>query len=158
MARGARRFVFLDLTGCDKPSSAQLVSRLRGADAEFTVVRGDISNADDVDSSVAACIKSGYPIGCVVQAAMGLYASLFIGMTSANWHTAIDPKWAGHGTCIEHWKVTTRLLISSRSRPLYLGVLDSRPKATTAQRMHSWKHLRDGAGPTASPQHQSGSA
>ncbi|RYP54379.1 hypothetical protein DL768_000796 [Monosporascus sp. mg162] len=94
MARGARKFVFLGRSGCDKPTAQQLVSRLRRAGADITVVRGDVSNADDVREAVLACTAAG-PLGGVVQAAMGLREALFATMTNEAWHTGIQPKWRG---------------------------------------------------------------
>lgn len=94
MSRGARRFCFLGRSGCDKPSAAELVNRLRDAGANVTVVRGDVSNEDQVREAVAACAKEG-PIGGVVQAAMGLSEALFSVMTNKSWHTGIQPKWKG---------------------------------------------------------------
>ncbi|CEN60641.1 hypothetical protein ASPCAL03077 [Aspergillus calidoustus] len=78
MARGARRFVFLGRSGCDKPSAAELMKRLRESGAGVKVVRGDVSSAADVNKAVQTCVEAGYPVGGVVQAAMG-----------------IDPKWKG---------------------------------------------------------------
>ncbi|PTB75157.1 polyketide synthase [Trichoderma longibrachiatum ATCC 18648] len=94
MSRGARKFCFLGRSGCDKPSAAELVRRLRDAGANVTVVRGDVANEDHVREAVAACAKDG-PIGGVVQAAMGLSEALFSVMTNKAWHTGIQPKWRG---------------------------------------------------------------
>lgn len=95
VARGARNFVFLGRSGCDKPSAQQLVSRLRSSGANVTVVRGDVVKLEDVQSAVKACTETGLPIGGVVQAAMGLYEALFCRMPHKAWHTGIQPKWAG---------------------------------------------------------------
>jgi NADPH:quinone reductase-like Zn-dependent oxidoreductase/NADP-dependent 3-hydroxy acid dehydrogenase YdfG len=95
MARGARHFVFLGRSGCDKPSAQQLVSRLEKAGAEVGVVRGDVSKAADVAAAVSACLTTGRSIGGVVQAAMGLHEALFTRMPNKAWHTGIQPKWAG---------------------------------------------------------------
>ncbi|RYP78219.1 hypothetical protein DL771_000696 [Monosporascus sp. 5C6A] len=94
MARGARKFIFLGRSGCDKPTARQLVSRLQNAGASVTVVRGDVSNADHVREAVSASIAAG-PIGGVVQAAMGLREALFTRMTNDAWHIGIQPKWRG---------------------------------------------------------------
>ena len=94
MSRGARKFCFLGRSGCDKLSAAALVSQLRGAGAEVEVVRGDVSNEDQVREAVAASAKQG-PIGGVVQAAMGLSEALFTTMTNKAWQTGIQPKWRG---------------------------------------------------------------
>ncbi|KAK1634593.1 polyketide synthase [Colletotrichum phormii] len=93
MSRGARHFVFLGRSGSDRPEARSLVDRLLGAGASVEVVRGDVSNQEDVDASVDAC--SGRLIGGVVQAAMGLSEALFSSMTHKAWHTGIQPKWAG---------------------------------------------------------------
>jgi NAD(P)-dependent dehydrogenase (short-subunit alcohol dehydrogenase family) len=74
LARGARHFVFLGRSGSDKPSAQQLISRLRSAGATATVVRGDVSVAEDVNAAVAACAPR--QIGGAIQAAMGLHESL----------------------------------------------------------------------------------
>ncbi|KAF2644242.1 putative polyketide synthase [Massarina eburnea CBS 473.64] len=95
MARGARKFVFMGRSGCDKPSAQQLVSRLESAGATVTVVRGDVVNATDVTNAVAACTADGSRIGGVVQAAMGLQEALFTVMSNDAWHTGIQPKWRG---------------------------------------------------------------
>ncbi|KAI1499776.1 polyketide synthase [Biscogniauxia marginata] len=94
-ARGARYFVFLGRSGCDKPSARELVSRLESDGAHVTVTRGDVSQADYVQSAVEACEATGKPIGGVVQAAMGLHEALFSRMTNEAWHTGIQPKWRG---------------------------------------------------------------
>ncbi|RDA83527.1 hypothetical protein CP532_4154 [Ophiocordyceps camponoti-leonardi (nom. inval.)] len=94
MSRGARKFVFLGRSGCDKPTARQLVTRLEDAGASVTVVRGDVSEAKHVREAVAACIADG-PIGGVVQAAMGLKEALFTTMTNDAWHVGIQPKWRG---------------------------------------------------------------
>ncbi len=92
VARGARNFVFIGRTGADKPQAQKLVRWLESTGAGATVIRGDISKADDVAAAVAACKT---PIGGVVQGAMALRDSLFSRMTSEAWHTAIQPKLAG---------------------------------------------------------------
>jgi acyl transferase domain-containing protein/NADPH:quinone reductase-like Zn-dependent oxidoreductase/NADP-dependent 3-hydroxy acid dehydrogenase YdfG len=95
MTRGARHFVFLGRSGADKPSAAQLVSRLRQTGATVDVVRGDICKAEDANAAVAACVATGRKIGGVVQAAMGLHEALFTRMTNEAWQTGIEPKWKG---------------------------------------------------------------
>lgn len=95
LERGARNFVFIGRSGCDKPRARELVNLLKGAGASVTVVRGDVSNATDVAAAINACEISDRHIGGVVQAAMGLDEALFEGMTNKAWHKAIRPKWAG---------------------------------------------------------------
>ncbi|KAI1103417.1 KR domain-containing protein [Jackrogersella minutella] len=87
MARGARHFVFLGRSGCDKLEAKSLVSRLRYAGAAVTVIRGDVTKRLDVKGSAEACNTLGKSIGGVVQAAMGLHEALF--------SRSIQPKWAG---------------------------------------------------------------
>ncbi|CAJ2505661.1 Uu.00g130550.m01.CDS01 [Anthostomella pinea] len=95
LARGARTFVFLGRSGCDKPSAKDLVRRLETSGSDITVVKGNVTDIDSVTASIAACKATGKPIGGVVQAAMGLHEALFARMTSEAWHEAIQPKWAG---------------------------------------------------------------
>ncbi|KAI1377698.1 polyketide synthase-like protein [Hypoxylon crocopeplum] len=94
MIRGARKFVFLGRSGCDKPTAQQLVSRLRNSGASVTVVRGDVSDSAHVHEAVLASAAAGV-IGGVVQAAMGLREGLFTRMTNDAWHIGIQPKWKG---------------------------------------------------------------
>ncbi|KAJ8119174.1 hypothetical protein ONZ43_g3832 [Nemania bipapillata] len=95
MARGARCFVFLGRSGCQKPEAKSLVSRVLDADGECTVVTGDVSNAADVAAAVSACRTLRPSIGGVVQAAMGLHEAIFSNMSHAAWHKAVRPKWSG---------------------------------------------------------------
>ncbi|KIA75786.1 polyketide synthase [Aspergillus ustus] len=93
-SRGARKFVFLGRSGCDKPTAHQLVSSMRKAGAIVSVVRGDVSDQDHVREAVLTSAAAG-PIGGVVQAAMGLKEALFTTMTNEAWQTGIQPKWRG---------------------------------------------------------------
>lgn len=106
VARGALNFIFLGRSGSDKPSAKKLISQLIAAGAKATVVRGNVSNVDDVIRAVSACRATGLAIGGVVQAAMGLSDGLFSRMTSQAWHQGIQPKWAGsmnlHAALQEH--------------------------------------------------------
>ncbi|KAI0402748.1 polyketide synthase-like protein [Xylaria palmicola] len=95
MSRGARRFVFLQRSGCEKPGAQEFVDDLRQAGAQLTVVKGDVTNFNDVAASIKACKDLGGPLGGVVQAAMGLHEDLFSRMTSVSWQTSVKPKWAG---------------------------------------------------------------
>lgn len=95
MTRGARNFVMLGRSGCDKPSARDLVERLIRAHANVTVIRGDVSVASSVVEAVSACTATGRQIGGVVQAAMGLREGLFSSMTSEAWQDAVRPKYVG---------------------------------------------------------------
>ncbi|KAI1078778.1 putative polyketide synthase [Whalleya microplaca] len=94
-ARGARQFVFLGRTGCDKDDAKQLVSYLQSAGARVAVVRGDVSIEADVHAAVATCTSNGCVLGGIVQAAMWLHEDLFIRMEHNRWHNCIRPKWEG---------------------------------------------------------------
>lgn len=93
--RGARQFVFMGPSGDDKPTAKEIVNYLQGAGAQVGVVRGDVSNASDVDRAVQTCIDTGSAIGGVIQAAMGLREQLFEIMPAENWHRSIRPKYVG---------------------------------------------------------------
>lgn len=95
MSRGARKFVFLQRSGCDKSSAREFVDWLRQEGAYAVVVKGDVTKLDDVVAGIAACKDLGGPIGGVLQAAMGLHEDIFSAMTSEAWHESVRPKWAG---------------------------------------------------------------
>ncbi|KAI2627609.1 polyketide synthase-like protein [Hypoxylon sp. NC1633] len=95
MSRGARNFVFLGRTGCDKPAAREMISYMKSTGANVVVVRGDVSLLPDVVQAVNSCRATGKPIGGVIQAAMGLSESLFYCMSTEAWSRAIRPKWTG---------------------------------------------------------------
>ncbi|KAI1802995.1 putative polyketide synthase [Daldinia bambusicola] len=94
-SRGGKKFVFLQRSGCDKPSAQEFVTWLKQEGVSVTVVKGDVTRLDDVVAAIEACKKLGGPIGGVMQAAMGLHEDLFSAMTSDSWHESVRPKWAG---------------------------------------------------------------
>ncbi|KAL4746292.1 hypothetical protein BDW72DRAFT_207477 [Aspergillus terricola var. indicus] len=106
VTRGARKFTFLGRSGTDKAAARNLVEDLEASGADCSVIRGDVCNAEQVGSLIAAARRQG-PIGGVVQAAMGLNESIFSVMSNDYWHTAIDPK--VHGT----WNLYNALQSSS---------------------------------------------
>lgn len=69
MDRGARRFVFLQRSGTDRPEAKELVDSMVLKGMTVDVVRGDVSVASDVAKVRAAAAG---PIKGVVQAAMVL--------------------------------------------------------------------------------------
>jgi len=72
---GARKFVFVGRSGVDRAPARALVEDLKELGADVLVVRGDVSNAEDVESGFAQITG---PIGGVIQAAMGLSVSSYI--------------------------------------------------------------------------------
>ena len=72
MKQGARRFVFLGRSGCDKPDAQRLVEDMVGAGADVQVIRGNVLETRDVEAAIRASKTS---IGGVIQAAMGLGVS-----------------------------------------------------------------------------------
>ena len=90
--RGARHFTFLGRSATDKAAAKEVVQNLKKAGATVQVVRGDVSNKEDVLNCMTI---SPQPIGGVIQAAMGLHEALFSTMTNEAWHTGIQPKWRG---------------------------------------------------------------
>ena len=75
LSRGARRFIFLGLSGAEKPAAQRLIKDLNQSGAECLVIKGDVCNITDVSAVVDA---AGERIGGVVQAAMGLSVSLYL--------------------------------------------------------------------------------
>lgn len=95
VSRGAKKFVFLQRSGCDKPGAREFVDYLERNGVHLTVVKGDVTVLDDVVAGVTACKALGGPLGGVVQAAMGLHEDLFSRMTAAGWHASVRPKLVG---------------------------------------------------------------
>ncbi|KAI5918779.1 reducing type I polyketide synthase 10 [Camillea tinctor] len=92
MDRGARSFVFLGRSGILKDSARDLVRDLEAKGARCIVIRGDVSSMADVNAMVQS---AEYPIGGVIQAAMGLHETLFTSMSATQWHEAVRPKVQG---------------------------------------------------------------
>ena len=72
MARGARNFIFMGRSGIDREKPRAQVEELEGAGAQIKVVRGDVTNFEDVQRAVA---EAEGPLGGVIQAAMALGVS-----------------------------------------------------------------------------------
>lgn len=70
--RGARNLTFLGRSGADSKEAAAMVDSLRARGCVVHVVRGDVSNKDDVARAVAA---AGVPVYGMVQGAMALEVS-----------------------------------------------------------------------------------
>jgi hypothetical protein len=71
--RGARNLTFLGRGGADKKEAAAMIDSLRARGCTVHVVRGDVSNKEDVAKAVAA---AGVPVYGMVQGAMALEVSL----------------------------------------------------------------------------------
>ena len=69
MARGARNFIFMGRSGIDREKPRAQVEELKAAGAHIKVIRGDVTNYEDVERAVA---EAEGPLGGVVQAAMAL--------------------------------------------------------------------------------------
>lgn len=72
-SRGARKLVFLGRSGIDRAPARALVEDLQKVGAKVTVIRGNVSDAVDVENAIAQIED---PIGGVVHAAMGLAVGL----------------------------------------------------------------------------------
>ncbi|KAI1769842.1 KR domain-containing protein [Hypoxylon cercidicola] len=89
---GARSLVFLGRSGLKKPEAKSLVDDLLKRGVRVEVVRGDVSEYDDVEKSIK---QAPFPIGGVIHAAMGLGDALWTNMTHSSWHASIAPKVRG---------------------------------------------------------------
>ncbi|CAJ2509291.1 Uu.00g143170.m01.CDS01 [Anthostomella pinea] len=90
--RGARNLTFLGRGGADKKEAAAMVDSLRARGCAVHVVRGDVSNKEDVARAVAA---AGVPVYGMVQGAMALEDKLFSKLDLPGWQYPIDPKVRG---------------------------------------------------------------
>ncbi|KAI1203321.1 hypothetical protein F5X97DRAFT_330342 [Nemania serpens] len=90
--RGARNLTFLGRSGADKKEAAAMIDSLRARGCAVHVVRGDVSNKEDVARAVAA---AGVPVYGMVQGAMALEDKLFGKLDLPGWQYPIDPKVRG---------------------------------------------------------------
>ncbi|KAH6985281.1 hypothetical protein EDB80DRAFT_823232, partial [Ilyonectria destructans] len=90
--RGARNLTFLGRGGADKKEAAAMIDSLRARGCTVHVVRGDVSNKEDVAKAVAA---AGVPVYGMVQGAMALEDKLFSKLDLPGWQYPIDPKVRG---------------------------------------------------------------
>ncbi|KAH8647580.1 ketoacyl-synt-domain-containing protein [Tricladium varicosporioides] len=108
-SRGARKFVFIGRSGTDRAPARSLVEDLQKTGANVTVIRGNVSSAEDVERAISEVQD---PIGGVVHAAMGLDLALFTEITSKVWHGGIEQKVQGA------WNLHNALSKSNRSQYL----------------------------------------
>ncbi|KAI0538949.1 BcBOA9 protein [Xylaria digitata] len=92
VGRGARNLTFLGRSGADKKEAAAMIESLRARGCVVNVVRGDVSNREDVAKAVAA---AGVPVYGMVQGAMALEDKLFSKLDLPGWQYPIDPKVRG---------------------------------------------------------------
>ncbi|KAI1503152.1 hypothetical protein F5X99DRAFT_425953 [Biscogniauxia marginata] len=90
--RGARNLTFLGRSGAEKREAAAMIDSLRARGCAVHVVRGDVSNKEDVAKAVAA---AGVPVYGMVQGAMALEDKLFSKLDLPGWQYPIDPKVRG---------------------------------------------------------------
>ncbi|KAI1208447.1 putative polyketide synthase [Annulohypoxylon truncatum] len=92
LSRGARKFVFVGRSGTEKPAAKHLVENLEKAGASCIVIKGNVTNEDDMLRAVAAAPA---PLGGVVQAAMGLNEAIFRNMSREHWLNGTEAKVKG---------------------------------------------------------------
>ncbi|CAH0033904.1 unnamed protein product [Clonostachys rhizophaga] len=100
MSRGARNFVFMSHSSINKAKVKKLVARLKDAEANSHVVRGDVVHSNSVALTVRACEESRVE-------------------SNEAWRKGIQPKWQGTWnlhTPFEIHELDFLLLTSSLSR------------------------------------------
>ncbi|KAI0479875.1 hypothetical protein F4859DRAFT_503798 [Xylaria cf. heliscus] len=90
--RGARNLTFLGRSGADKKEAAAMIDSLRSRGCTVHVVRGDVSNKEDVAKAVSI---AGVPVYGMVQGSMALEDKLFSKLDLPGWQYPIDPKVQG---------------------------------------------------------------
>ncbi|KAI0103769.1 hypothetical protein GGR51DRAFT_549742 [Nemania sp. FL0031] len=90
--RGARNLTFLGRSGADKKEAAAIIDSLRARGCTVYVVRGDVSNKEDVAKAVSV---AGVPVYGMVQGSMALEDKLFSKLDLPGWQYPIDPKVRG---------------------------------------------------------------
>ena len=92
--RGARHFIFVSRSGDEKPEAASMVKDLRSSPccATVTIVKGDVTLREDVDSAMKVAVL---PIKGIVQAAAVFGSTHFSEMTLDDFNTVLQPKVRG---------------------------------------------------------------
>ncbi|KAI1747778.1 hypothetical protein F4782DRAFT_551542 [Xylaria castorea] len=90
--RGARNLTFLGRSGADKKEASAMINSLRDHGCTVHVVRGDVSNKEDVAKAVSV---AGLPVYGMVQGSMALEDKLFSKLDLPGWQYPIDPKVRG---------------------------------------------------------------
>ncbi|KAI0436975.1 hypothetical protein F4803DRAFT_571702 [Xylaria telfairii] len=90
--RGARNLTFLGRSGADKKEAAAMIDSLRSRGCTVHVVRGDVSNKEDVAKAASV---AGVPVYGMVQGSMALEDKLFSKLDLPGWQYPIDPKVRG---------------------------------------------------------------
>ncbi|KAI2615012.1 putative polyketide synthase [Hypoxylon sp. NC1633] len=116
LSRGARQFVFVGRTGIQKPAAKRLVENLEKAGASCVIVKGDVTNEDDMMRAIRAAPA---PLGGVVQAAMALSEAIFKYMSREAWLTVIEAKVKGS------WNVHNALSRLDKEKELDFFVMTS---------------------------------
>lgn len=116
ISRGARSFVFLGRSGTKSPAAQRLVEDLEEQGAQCIVIKGNVTNADDVEMAVSA---APLPLGGVIHAAMGLSEAIFSEMTHESWRQGTAAKIEGA------WNLHNALSQSNRERHLDFFVMTS---------------------------------
>ncbi|KAJ6036767.1 polyketide synthase [Penicillium herquei] len=114
--RGARSFIFLGRSGTKKPAAKRLIEDLEQQGARCIVIKGDVTNPDDVKKAVSAATL---PLGGVIHAAMGLHEAIFSEMTHEHWREGTAAKLEGA------WNLHNALSQSDRERHLDFFVMTS---------------------------------
>jgi acyl transferase domain-containing protein/NADPH:quinone reductase-like Zn-dependent oxidoreductase len=90
--QGARNFTFLSRSAGSGPHDADFVSELESMGCTVQLVRGDVTNPDDVVRAVDGTIA---PLKGVVQMSMVLRDQMFDGMNIEDWSAVTRPKVQG---------------------------------------------------------------
>lgn len=115
--RGARNFTFLARSAGNGAHDADLVVELESMGCTVQLVRGDVSNPDDVTRAVNTVVA---PLRGVVQMSMVLRDQMFDGMSIEDWNAVTRPKVQGtwhlhNATVTSGCKLDFFLLFSSLS-------------------------------------------
>ncbi|KAI1444204.1 putative polyketide synthase [Annulohypoxylon stygium] len=116
LSRGARKFVFVGRSGTEKPAAKRLVENLEKAGASCIVIKGNVTNEEDMMRAVAAAPA---PLGGVVQAAMGLNEAIFRNMSREHWLNGTEAKVKGT------WNIHNALSKLDKERELDFFIMTS---------------------------------
>lgn len=130
----ARRLLFLSRSSGQSPDHAEFVREMESMGCEVVLIKGSVTNSDDVAYAVQ---QAGPSLRGILQCTMVLRDVGFMQMTIDDWHAASAPKCAVHGSCMRPLSRPASPSTSSCSFPRCLEPLAHQARPIMLVRTHS---------------------
>lgn len=146
--RGARHLVFLSRSAGSGPHDAEFVRELESMDCSVQLVKGDVSNSEDVTRAVNQA-PAHAPLKGIIQMSMVLRDQMFDGMGIEDWDAVTKPKVTGtwnlhNATLASNINLDFFVLFSSLSG--IIGQVGQANYASANTFLDAFVHYRTGLG------------